>query len=516
MKKCPRCGKAYPDTETFCEDDGVALASASSSNRGTRVMADNPSGEGAPVECPVCGGKAQPGEVICNFCGTRLAPDQPEEKTAPAPSQASAARTRVSPETYVPASDRPRVTEHHAEQDSIESAEPGDRGFGVLGFVLAAILALAGGAWLAIYLSGRHQAAPVAEASPSPAASPSPVVTLSKTIGVQVNGDLTGATQRDAATLTKVFENNKVSLAAAYGHTLETSPGLSDGMMIRLHVMPDGTVSDASVRVSTAPNPSLDAEVAKAVTGWKFDSSAGSAIDVDYPVILATTSDTASIEADLSKKLASLAPGEAPEYAMAPASPAAAPTPIAAAPPPAPAPAPPPELAPAPPVAPPVVAAPPKPRRHRTSPGGGIASAPPPPSITERLNDELRANRKLRRVQAYAIGGNVTLSGKVFDDNDKMLAERTARGVSGVTSVTNNLTTDTLDWANTAIRINQQLQAAGLPGVTAKVIGKSVYLSGTVKTQLDKDRAVTVAQAAAPVTVRENLIRIEVGKVFGF
>jgi osmotically-inducible protein OsmY len=134
----------------------------------------------------------------------------------------------------------------------------------------------------------------------------------------------------------------------------------------------------------------------------------------------------------------------------------------------------------------------------------------------ERVNDELRANRKLRRVQAYAVGGNVTLSGKVFDDKDKMVAEQTARGVSGVTSVTNNLTTDTQDWAMTANRINQQLQAAGLAGVTAKVIGSSVYLSGTVKTTLDKDRAVTVAQASAPIKVRENLIRIETGTVFGF
>jgi osmotically-inducible protein OsmY len=104
----------------------------------------------------------------------------------------------------------------------------------------------------------------------------------------------------------------------------------------------------------------------------------------------------------------------------------------------------------------------------------------------------------------------------VFNDTDKMAAEQTARGVSGVTSVTDNLTTDTQDWANTGNRINQQLQAAGLSGVTAKVIGTSVYLSGTVKTPLDKDRAVTIAQAAAPVTVRENLVRVETGNVFGF
>src|SRR5271156_4943838 len=100
MKSCPRCGKTYPDSETFCEDDGTALTSgATGGGRATTVMTG---GEGAggseSVECPVCGGKAQPGEVICNFCGTRLAPDP-----SGSPARASA-QTRVNPEAYVPAS----------------------------------------------------------------------------------------------------------------------------------------------------------------------------------------------------------------------------------------------------------------------------------------------------------------------------------------------------------------------------------------------------------------------------
>src|SRR6266852_5364747 len=102
MKSCPRCGKAYPDSETFCEDDGVALAvSPGGPVRATTVMTDDaPRAEAAgEIECPVCGGKAQPGEVICNFCGTRLANDPPA-----ASSSAQAAKTRVSPENYVPAS----------------------------------------------------------------------------------------------------------------------------------------------------------------------------------------------------------------------------------------------------------------------------------------------------------------------------------------------------------------------------------------------------------------------------
>jgi hypothetical protein len=37
-----------------------------------------------------------------------------------------------------------------------------------------------------------------------------------------------------------------------------------------------------------------------------------------------------------------------------------------------------------------------------------------------------------------------------------------------------------------------------------------------VPTDLDRQRAVTIAQGAAPVTVRTNLIRVATGKVFGF
>src|SRR5437870_10667056 len=116
MKSCPRCGKAYPDSETFCEDDGVALGVASGGPvRATTVMTSNPPHGGATdeIECPVCGGKAQPGEVICNFCGTRLGNDSP----AASPS-AQAANIHVSPENYVPASDRPAARDYHAADDA--------------------------------------------------------------------------------------------------------------------------------------------------------------------------------------------------------------------------------------------------------------------------------------------------------------------------------------------------------------------------------------------------------------
>src|SRR5260370_25431 len=169
MKSCPRCGKGYPGTETFCESDGAALAQGGV--RETAVMAADEESPGQPagvIECPVCGGKAEPGELICNFCGTRLAPD-----TGQASGPAAGRSAADGPETFVPSRDRIE-TRRAAAKTPIRTAESsgGRRLLGVVGYSLAAILALAAGAWLALYLSGAHPRPQVAEVSP--AASPAP------------------------------------------------------------------------------------------------------------------------------------------------------------------------------------------------------------------------------------------------------------------------------------------------------------------------------------------------------
>jgi TonB family protein len=509
MKTCPRCGKTYPDSETFCEADGTALTSGTApGGRRTTVMTDDPeSGDGGVIECPVCGGKAQPGEVICNFCGTRLVSAAGEAAAAP---PGGAARTHVSPEAFVPASERgigqfergySRPLGGPTESDDERSASRGI--LGIVGFALAAALALAGGAWLAIYLSNRHATPPIAQASPSPAAVSSPSVMLAKTISIQTAGDMAGVMQRDPKSLGKVFTDNTAGLENVYRDALTSSPGLSDGMILRLHITPDGTVSDGSVRISTSPNPSLDAAVVKAASGWKYAPASGTGVDADYPIIFAgSAADATTVESDLNTKVASLGPSTTPEYALSPALPAspaeAVASPSAEATPPSAASLPPVETAPM----------APRPARHKP-----VIRHPP---LIERVNDALHSDRKLRRVQAYNSGSAITLSGKVFDDNERMVAEQTVRGVRGVSSVTNDLTTDTSEWERNTSVINQHLQSAGLTGVTVKVIGKRAYLRGEVKTELDRERAVSVTQGAAPVVVGTNLIRVVPGGVFGF
>ena len=511
MKSCPRCGKSYPDAERFCESDGTALGAATGvGDRGTTIMADNAQGAaaGGAITCPECHGKAEPGETICNFCGTRLQPDAaaPEPQSSP-----GAARTAVTPEDFVPSRGRLSTSEIGGEPpyDETPEEEPTlrERFTRILGYSIAAIIAVAAGVWFALHLSSSRINVPGATTSPvsAPAAS-APTVTLARNMQITVKGaDLAAALNRDQASVRKVFDDNRDAVLDTYKRALEGDSTLHDGMIVRLHVMPDGSVSGGTVVVSTSPNPSLDAEVVTGMSAWKYPAAGTAPVDVDYPLIFATNSgDVGGIEADLNGKYASLGPNETPEYASAPAAIPAPPeaavaTPAAAPTPPAIAALPPPE---APAVKPP--------RRRRR------VSVPPPPSITERLTEALSADKRLRRVQAYSSGGGmVTLSGKVFDSNAKAAAERTVRRVSGVTGVINNLTTDTSVWARNEALINQRLQAEGLTGVTVKVIGNSAYLDGTVKTDLDRQRAETVAVSAAPVKVRTNLIRVDPG-FFGF
>jgi len=515
MKTCPRCNRTYPDSENFCEADRTQLVSS---------PAFTQQSGSAPIECPVCGGKAEPGEIICNFCGARL--DQSQSATPPplAPTPRPSAPPPSSPTPYPrlgssPTSTQPPMT---ARMPAPNEPNEGRSGLGVVGYVVAAIVALAAGAWFAIHLSSQKTeeaavtpSSPAAAVSPAPGASP-PIVTLANAMAVQVSGPGASAKERSAEAVRKAFDDNSASLMDTYTAALASDPKIADGMLIRLHFRPDGTVGDSAVRTSTSPDPSLDAKAVAAMAGWKLPATSGGDVDADYPVIFAhDTAEEERLESELQSKVASLSPSETPEYAAAPApeaSPAGAPSAEAAAGSPSaaasPAAAPSTAVASAP---GPEVA---KPRhRHREPAAPAVASAP---SLFDQVTDRLKTSPKLRRVKAYTNGGTVTLFGKVFGEEEKSYAEETVRNIPGVTSVVDNITTDESTWAQQQTRISQQLANAGLDKVTVKVIGHDAFLDGEVKTDLEKSRAVTVAEAAAPVTVRENLIRVVPGNMFGF
>ena len=509
MKKCPSCNRTYADNETFCEADGIALVKADP------AFVEGGAGTSDAVECPVCGGRAEPGEVICNFCGARLAPDTSRIEPSASSRQPQPSSQRLSQSrTSVSSGSLGRTSNRMTSQmpDGDQEPDEGGGSFAIVGYVLAALVALVGGAWLALHLSSggstRQQAAnpsPSAAASAAPAPVPAgPVVALANTMSVQVAGESSSAPERSSDAIRKVFDDGKGTLMDAYKRALAADSTTSDGMIVRVRIMPDGSVAGASVRTSTSPNPGLDAEVIKDISGWSYPPFGGSQVEADYPIVFAhDAAEQASIESALSSRLAALGPNEAPEYGTSIAPSAAATPPLAAAPPP-------PETAPS-----EALTAPPP----RTKPRH-VARAPTPmptPSLRDRVSNALRSNRNLGRVQFYTNpGGSVVLYGKVFDEKAKRIAEQVVRSVPGVNGVVDNLTTDTDTWREQQAQVQSQLANAGLDKVQVKIIGRDAFLSGEVKTDAEKDRAVTITEGAAPVIVRTNLITVKPGSVFGF
>jgi len=511
MKRCPRCDKTYPDSETFCEADGTALVQAGPAFAEGAGRASAGAGDAAEqIECPVCGGKAQPGELICNFCGARLGVESAAEAYTPPPSRTAPSR----PATSVRRDPSPSMR--------ITGRMPGDNGeekgrgmFGVVGYLIAAIIALGGGALLALHLSTKSAEQPVANASPAavPSVAPvapapsGPLVALANAMVVQVTGESAAAPERNQETARKFFEDHKDGLRDSYERALAGDSTLRDAMVVRVRVLPTGSVDAASVRTSTNPNPAFDAEVVKDVSAWNFPTFSGSQVEIDYPIIF--TNDPATrdaLESQLSSKLAALSPTEAPEFASAAPSPVETPAASEAAIPPSPAAVETPAevLAPAP--------VPPPRKHHRVA----RAPAPPPLTLQQRVKQVLSSNPRTRRVDCYTSGSTVTIFGKVFDSDAKLYTEKIVRQVPGVGNVIDSLTTDTSEWAARQAAIASQLYAAGLSGVTVKVIGHDAYLDGTVKTNAQKQQAVTITENASPVHVAGNLITVVPGNMFGF
>src|SRR6516162_1698858 len=118
MKSCPQCGKQYPDSEGFCETDGTPLVGDFPRGRLTTPMGEE-AHEEPGLECPVCGGKALPGEVRCNYCGARLRAESFEPAGSPLSTEGAGAQS------LAPGGSPPGPHEFgHSPVDSQESEPP--------------------------------------------------------------------------------------------------------------------------------------------------------------------------------------------------------------------------------------------------------------------------------------------------------------------------------------------------------------------------------------------------------
>ena len=134
--------------------------------------------------------------------------------------------------------------------------------------------------------------------------------------------------------------------------------------------------------------------------------------------------------------------------------------------------------------------------------------------LMHRVDRALRANDNLNGAMCYSPApGVIVLYGKVFDSKDRDLAEATTNEVRGVTQVVNTLRTDTGQWIAEEARINDTLLLNGLEGVSARVIGSQVYLSGTVTGQAEKQRAARVVASISNLQ-QNNFIWVKPGPIF--
>ncbi|HEY2663786.1 MAG TPA: TonB family protein [Candidatus Binataceae bacterium] len=510
MKTCPQCERTYGDSENFCPIDGSALvttgaeAPESRAKSAVTVATSADLAAEAPIDCPICGGRAQPGEEICNFCGARLGP----EGSAAAPLRQAALQQATSRTPPPPQSSNPARAGGGAQYEGGPSASglpqqvEGRSRLSIVGWIIAALIALLGGIWFALHLSGRNEEAanPAASAVATASAAPlpsGPYVALATNLAIQITGSSASAPPRNQDAAKTAFENNQSGLLDDYIKAFGATTPVRDGMIVALTVDPSGVVTGATVKTSTDPNPSLDATAVKNMIGWKFDPVSGAGpVEIDYPVIFnSNPAKQAGLETALADKAGKFGSADTPEYAYAPAasptveavasSPASVPTPFVAS-------------GGGEPIAP--VAS----RKKR-----GAARPAPTPSLITQVQDALRADRRLNGANAYTNpGGVVVLFGQVFDDKAKTLAMKTINSTPGVTGVVDNMTTSTGAWLLEQNQINTALRLSGLTNVQATVIGKDAYLSGQVSSNEESNQAVSITQSTAPVTVKTNLIRI--------
>ncbi len=495
MTKCPRCARTYPDSERFCADDGSSLEPESGAGaRATEVMSEHAGSQATRLlACPACGANVKADEQICPYCGSALAGYAP-----PAPARGAGAADGGPQEGL---------------DDSFEGEGrgSGDEGWSgrrlvaVIGYSLAALVALAAGVVVAIWVAPRpHHAPTTPAAGPSAAAQPSaagtavpqPMLALvnNAPLGVQVSGIPAADAEAVKEQAQNVFNSGKNVLLEKYKQMAGGGPAQDDGLWVELEVGAGGEVSAVSVLTSTAHNPEIDAEVAKQMLKWRFPGGGETPATARYPIVFASDPERrAEIEKELANRVASYSPATLAEYRMAKVEPtpgvAVMPTPAAPSPSAAPAVAASPEAGAAPTVVPPAptpAPAAPTPESARLETSRPVPVAPRPPPLRERVDQALLRDARFAEVRASVSGSEVTLFGKTASDADKAAAERAAWRVAGVSRVLNRILTarPLLTQVKEALTADRRFRR-----VDAYTNGNVVTLFGKVVTEKDKAAA---------------------------
>jgi osmotically-inducible protein OsmY len=135
-------------------------------------------------------------------------------------------------------------------------------------------------------------------------------------------------------------------------------------------------------------------------------------------------------------------------------------------------------------------------------------------ALMNRVDRALRQDRRLNGAECYtAAPGVIVLYGKVCDDHDRQLADKTAAQVHGVRQVVSTLRTATGQWQAEESRINDTLILNDFQGVSVPVIGPEAYISGQVSTPAEEQRVLRVVSSISNLQV-VNFMRIVPGPIF--
>ncbi|WP_246485166.1 BON domain-containing protein [Chitinophaga qingshengii] len=140
-----------------------------------------------------------------------------------------------------------------------------------------------------------------------------------------------------------------------------------------------------------------------------------------------------------------------------------------------------------------------------------FACKPSDSKIQQAVNEKLST---IPGITAEVKSGVVTLSGEVTDDAAKAAAEEALKGVSGVKSVTNNITVKAPEPTPAPVTINPDdvlkktldsaYAAAGFSTVSVAVANGEVTLTGEAK-KSDLRKIMQTAQESKPKKVNNNL-----------
>jgi osmotically-inducible protein OsmY len=493
MMTCPQCGRAYPDSESFCAEDGSRLEPEGGVGaRATEVMGQHAGAQATQLlACPACGANVKADEQLCPYCGSALGGYAPTVSA-----REGEGAVRDAQEGFDGSFDgEERIPE--------EGGSSWRRLLAVVGYSLAALVALAVGIVVAIWVAPRpHHAVSTPSAAPSMAvAQPSAAATAPQamlalvnnaSLGVEVSGAPTPDVDAAKEQARNVFNSGKDALLEKYKQVVGVSPATDDGLWVELEINPDGKVSAVSILTSTGRNPDVDAEVAKQMLKWRFPGGGATPTTARYPIVFASSPERlAELENELAGKVAGYSPSTLAEYRMAkvaaapsvavmpspsisaeaPSSPAVAVSPKAG------------EMPAAMPSAPAQV---PTPKTARLETPRPAPAVPPPPPLRERVDQALLRDGRFAEVHASVNGSEVTLFGKVTSDADKAAAERAAWHVAGVSRVYNRIVTAVplLTRVKEALASDRRFRR-----VDAYTNGNVVTLFGTVVTENDKAAA---------------------------